>query len=101
MDHFVLEKQIEARLVKGVKALGGRAYKWVSPGNIGVPDRVVVLPGGHVEFVELKTERGRLSKSQIVQIERLSKLDQHVSVLYGAEEVDRYLKEIANEIHTP
>lgn len=97
----MLEKQIEARLVKGVKALGGRAYKWVSPGNIGVPDRVVVLPGGYVEFVELKTERGRLSKSQIVQIERLAKLDQHVSVLYGAEEVDRYLKEIANEIHTP
>lgn len=97
----MLEKQIEARLVKGVKALGGRVYKWVSPGNIGVPDRVVVLPGGYVEFVELKTERGRLSKSQIVQIERLAKLDQHVSVLYGAEEVDRYLKEIANEIHTP
>lgn len=97
----MLEKQIEARLVKGVKALGGRAYKWVSPGNIGVPDRVVVLPRGRVEFVELKTEQGRLSKSQLVQIERLVKLEQHVSVLYGAEEVDRYLKEIANEIHTP
>ena len=48
------ESEIEARLVRGVKALGGVAYKFVSPGNVGVPDRVVVLPGGRVIFVELK-----------------------------------------------
>lgn len=52
------ESEIEARLVRGVKALGGVAYKFVSPGNVGVPDRVVVLPGGRVIFVELKAEGG-------------------------------------------
>ena len=50
------ESEIEARLVRGVKALGGVAYKFVSPGNVGVPDRVVVLPGGRVIFVELKAD---------------------------------------------
>ena len=44
------ESEIEARLVRGVKALGGVAYKFVSPGNVGVPDRLVVLPGGRVIF---------------------------------------------------
>ena len=58
------ESEIEARLVRGVKALGGVAYKFVSPGNVGVPDRVVVLPGGRVIFVELKAEGGRLSPMQ-------------------------------------
>jgi len=41
----VKESEIEARLVRGVKALGGVAYKFVSPGNVGVPDR-----GGGTHF---------------------------------------------------
>ena len=40
----MLEKDIEKILVGEVKKLGGRAYKWVSPGNDGVPDRIVVFP---------------------------------------------------------
>ena len=50
------ESELEARLVRGVKAAGGVAYKFVSPGSVGVPDRLVVLPGGKVVFVELKAE---------------------------------------------
>ena len=41
----MLEREIEKKLVDGVRKLGGRAYKFVSPGNDGVPDRIVVLPG--------------------------------------------------------
>lgn len=48
------ESTIEAYLRDQVKALGGKAYKFVSPGNDGVPDRLVCLPGGRVIFVELK-----------------------------------------------
>ena len=48
------EAQIEAHLRDEIKKLGGRAYKFVSPGNIGVPDRLVLLPGGTALFVELK-----------------------------------------------
>ncbi len=46
----MLEKMIEQKLRNEVKALGGRAYKFVSPGNDGVPDRLVVLPGGKVRI---------------------------------------------------
>ena len=35
-----------------MKKLGGRAYKWVSPGNDEVPDGIVILPGETPYFVE-------------------------------------------------
>jgi len=85
------ESTVEQKLVKGVKALGGRAYKFVSPGNNGVPDRLVILPGGRVVFVELKTERGRLSPVQSFQIGVMGRLGCEVQVLYGAEDVIRFL----------
>lgn len=50
------EKETERYLRDRVKTLGGRSYKWVSPGCAGVPDRIVILPGGQVVFVELKSE---------------------------------------------
>lgn len=50
----MVERDIETYLRERVKALGGRAYKFVSPGNDGVPDRLVCLPGGRVAFVETK-----------------------------------------------
>ena len=50
----MLEKVIEAALVKRVKALGGMAEKFTSPNKRSVPDRIVTLPGGVIFFVELK-----------------------------------------------
>ena len=85
------EKEIEKRLVAGVKNLGGKAYKWVSPGNNGVPDRIVILPEMAPVFVELKTESGRLTALQQVQISRLRDLGQDVRVLYGWEQVKDFL----------
>ena len=91
------ERDIEKRLVTEVKKLGGRAYKWTSPGNDGVPDRIVILPGRPPIFVELKTELGRLTALQKVQISRLRDLGQDVRVLYGMDDVDRFLKEIGGD----
>lgn len=88
------ESSVERRLVKGVAALGWRALKFVSPGNAGVPDRIVLGPGGRVIFVELKTETGRLSPMQKRQIEALRALGHDVRVLYGVEDVDAFLKEV-------
>lgn len=48
------EKKIEQYLRDQVKTIGGKAYKFVSPGNDGVPDRLVILPGGRIAFVETK-----------------------------------------------
>jgi hypothetical protein len=59
----VLEKTIEAYLVKRVKAMGGQCYKFVSPQNRGVCDRIVVLPG-RVVFVEVKQPKGKLTELQ-------------------------------------
>ena len=87
------EKEIEKILVAGVKKLGGRAYKWTSPGNTGVPDRIVILPGRPPVFVELKTESGRLSSLQRVQCKRLKELGQEVKVLYGEKAVRDFLEE--------
>ena len=94
----MLEREIEKKLVDGVRKLGGRAYKFVSPGNDGVPDRIVVLPERAPKFIELKTENGRLSSLQNVQIKRLKDLGQDVRVLYGLEDVKRFLEEMQNGI---
>lgn len=55
------EKEIEKILVAEVKKLGGKAYKFVSPGNSGVPDRIVIFPKKPPVFVELKTDTGVLT----------------------------------------
>ena len=54
----VLEKEIEEKLIKMVKSYGGKCPKWVSPGWAGVPDRLVLLPGGRIIFVETKKPKG-------------------------------------------
>ncbi|MFR9153949.1 MAG: VRR-NUC domain-containing protein [Hungatella sp.] len=89
----MLEKDIEKILVTEVRKLGGRAYKWVSPGNDGVPDRIVILPGLQPIFVELKTETGRLSAIQKIQIDRLRKMKQNVKILYGESQVRDFLED--------
>lgn len=40
----MLEKELERKFMYTIKKLGGKAYKFVSPGNAGVPDRIVILP---------------------------------------------------------
>lgn len=90
------EKEIEKILVSEVKKLGGRAYKWVSPGNDGVPDRIVILPGEVPYFVELKTDKGRLTPLQKVQIERLEKMGQRVFVAKGIDGVSQFFQDIGH-----
>lgn len=90
----MLEKEIEAKLVAGVKKAGGRAYKFVSPGNVGVPDRLVLLPNGRAIFVELKTDTGRTSAAQRLQIAKLMELGADVRVLYGMDDVRDFLEEV-------
>lgn len=91
------ESVIEARLVKEIKKLGGLCYKFTSPGAPGVPDRIIILPGGLVVFVELKTEIGRLAKIQKWQIEELRKRGADVRVLKGMDQVKAFLEEVMPE----
>lgn len=68
------ESTIEAYLRDRVKALGGKAYKFVSPGNTGVPDRLVCLPGGWAVFVELKAPGKKPTALQLSQQRKLAEL---------------------------
>lgn len=86
------ESAIEALLVRSVHQAGGRCYKWVSPGNSGVPDRIVFLPDGKVIFIELKTETGRTSALQDYHIATLRALGQAVRVLRGRREVELFIQ---------
>lgn len=94
----MLEKEIEKKLIDGIRKLGGRSYKFVSPGNNGVPDRIVILPGGRVIFVELKTATGRLSKLQKMQIRMLTHYGCDVRVLYGMDGVQAFLDEMTASV---
>lgn len=85
------ESRIERKLCEGVRRLGGRAYKLISPGCVGLPDRLVCLPDGTVFFTELKTEKGRLSPKQRRRVDELSKMRQRVRVLYGENDVEDFL----------
>jgi Holliday junction resolvase-like predicted endonuclease len=67
------EKQLQAWLVKQCKKLGILTYKFASPSHRGVPDLILIFPGGKTVFVELKSEKGtgRLSELQKRTIERM------------------------------
>ena len=88
------ESQIEARLSREVKHAGGLCLKWVSPGCTGVMDRIVLLPGGRVIFVELKQPGGRLSERQKWMRDVLSGLGMDVRCLWSKEQVDELLEEV-------
>jgi len=89
-----LEKDVEAYLVGAVKRLGGKCWKFVSPNNRGVCDRICVLPGNRVWFVELKRDRtGRLSSNQKRFFETLRALGvTNQAVLKGKEEVSVWIE---------
>lgn len=86
------EKDIESYLVRRVREAGGRAYKFVSPGNDGVPDRLICLPGGAAVFAELKAPGQKPRPLQMVQIERLRALGFRVEVVDSRAGADALLE---------
>ena len=90
----MLEKDIERYLVRCVTERGGKAYKWVSPGHVGVADRIVMLPGGVVWVVELKTATGRLSPLQKVFAADMVRMGINYIVIRSKEEVDELLQRV-------
>lgn len=95
------ESQIETRLVKMVRERGGLCYKFTSPGNPGVPDRIIITPDGRTYFVELKTEVGRLSSIQKWQREEFRRCNAEIYVVKGLDQVKRFVEEVMpNEVHT-
>jgi len=77
----VRERDIERALVASVEAAGGLAWKLVSPGRRGVPDRLCLFPGGRVLFVETKAPGKALSIAQERMAETLRALEFVVEVI--------------------
>ena len=88
------EKQIEQKLVQTVKNMGGIAPKLVSPGFDGMPDRIVLLPGGHIGFVEVKAPGEKPRPLQLARHGLLRRLGFKVYVLDDEQQIGGLLDEI-------
>lgn len=92
-----LEASLEAYFNKQVRLMGGRAVK-LAPTEKGVPDRLVLLPGGRVYLVELKAVDGRVSAAQALWHERSAELGTRVQLLVGRAGVDRWLRKVGADL---
>lgn len=88
------ERQIEQKLVIAVKAAGGIAPKLTCPGFDGMPDRMVLMPGGRIGFVELKASGEKPRKLQLSRHRLLRCLGFKVYVLDGAEQIGGIIDDI-------
>ena len=67
--------------MKRVKELGGLCEKFTSPGRRAVPDRIVMLPGGRIVFVECKAPGKKPTELQSRDHERRRALGFEVVVI--------------------
>ena len=88
------EKITEQKLTKAVKNMGGIALKFVSPGFDGMPDRIVLLPGGRIGFVEVKAPGEKPRPLQLSRHGLLRRLGFKVYVLDDEQQIGGILDEI-------
>ena len=88
------EKSTEQKLVKAVKAKGGLAPKFVSPGFDGVPDRIVLLPRGRIAFIELKAKGRKMRPLQVRRKRQMESLGFSVYCIDSPEQIGGILDEI-------
>lgn len=94
----MLEKYIERRLVLAVKKMGGLCLKFVSPGMDGVPDRIVLLPGKKIAFVELKAPGKKPRPLQVKRMEQLSALGFPCYVVDNTDVIGGVIDEIKGQM---
>ena len=90
----MLEKEIEQKLVEAVKARHGKCPKWVCPGWAGVPDRLILLPGGRFAFAALKQTGRKPRPLQMIAHEELRRLGFSVYVVDSVGMINEVLNEI-------
>ena len=96
-----LEKDIEKKLRQKIEARGGRCLKWVCPGWAGVPDRIILLPGARVYFIETKRPKGgTLSALQRKWREWLTALGFYYGVVWNWDDLAAFL-DYVNRALTP
>ncbi len=91
-----LESEVEGYLRRRVESAGGLCVKFLPDFARGFPDRIVLLPGGILVWVELKRPRGGvLSPTQMVQHTVLRRLGQKVVVVWTKEQADDLIRELS------
>ena len=90
----MLEKDVETKLVQTVRMMCGQAWKFVSPGMAGVPDRIVLMPGGKMAFVEVKKPGEKMRPLQLRRKRQIENLGFKVYCLDDPEKVEEVLDEI-------
>lgn len=93
----VLEARLEAHFYNRVRLAGGFPIK-LCPNLAGLPDRLVLFPGGRVYFVELKTDQGTLREVQKVLHARLAELGRPCFVLYGKDDIDDWIRKVVDSM---
>jgi hypothetical protein len=88
------EKEIEMYLRNEVKKAGGKAYKFESPGNDGVPDRLVIFPGNRIYFVELKSPGKKPRPLQVKQMRDLANFGCRVFLIDNKDLVDVFIEQV-------
>lgn len=88
------EKLIERKLTKMVRQCGGLALKFTSPGFDGVPDRLMLFPGGKAAFAEIKTTGKTPRPLQMSRKRQLESLGFKVFVIDHSEQIGGAIDEI-------
>lgn len=86
------ESYVEKYLKDEVIKLGGFSRKYISPGTVGVPDRIVFYKG--VYFVELKRPSGTLSPMQVRELQRMVQQGAMAGVLASKADVDMFINQL-------
>ena len=81
------EKTVESKFTSAVKAKGGLAVKFTSPGFNGMPDRLVMFPGGRIGFVEVKAPGKVPRPLQVARHRLLRRLGFKVFTLDAPEQI--------------
>lgn len=93
-EQKVCEKLIEQKLVQAVRKSGGLCLKFVSPNFDGMPDRLILLPGGKIAFAELKAPGKKPRPLQIARHKTLMNLGFRVYVIDSVEQIGEILDDI-------
>lgn len=91
----MLESEVEKKLCKRVKEeLRGRAFKFVSPGQNGVPDRIILIPMGRIYFVETKAPGKKMRRLQEWVADGIRALGFKVLRIDTIEKVEEFIRQV-------
>ena len=88
----VSEKAIEKYLVEQAMEHGMLCLKYSNPNMVGYPDRLLVIPGGRVVWVELKSKGRKPKMIQQIRVDQLRGMDHHVAVIDNKADIDELIK---------